>query len=429
MTYVTPWAPYATRVARRFKEELGCPVVAGGPHVSTLHGVLEKDIDVAVLGEGEETFLELVRLWKETGRFDPADLARIRGIAYHDPDGNGPVETGARPLIRDLDTVPFPDRSMLHGQWSAKKGGIVNMMTSRGCPYNCAFCSTIHIWDRKFRFPSSEYVVSEIEYVVENYEPSEIMFFDDLYNVRKDRVIEISNMVRERGLHEGNRFRASARPNLLDDEVMEAMRAMNIRVLSIGFESGSDRVLGKLSKHGSTLEDNLRAVELARRHGMRYSSCFILGTPGETREDILQTFDFVMNNADVLEDAEFTQLSVLPSTEVWDWAVPLGISEHNLTGVVLEEEDIADMDEYLRTRWPYLNEQNIPREEIIRFLEVGRGIQGLVRRYADSRPLYAEPDAGPGPEAGDDLDRIAGSVPIAGILKAKVRRRLRRLFR
>jgi radical SAM superfamily enzyme YgiQ (UPF0313 family) len=424
LSYVTHNASLARRDAERIKQELGVPVLVGGPHVSTLPERLEEPFDLAVLGEGEQTFADLMRLWMARGRFEPAELARIPGLLYRG-EGGVLVRTPARPFIQDLDTVPYPARDLMVDQWRREgKPLLLQVMTSRGCPYDCAFCSTIALWGQRLRCHGIRHVVDEIALLRERYGPATIDIFDDLYVVRKERVMEINRMLRERSLHEGVTFTCFARSNLLDEELMEDMARTNFTVIHVGFESGSDRVLDTFNKQAADMAHNREAIRLARATGIQYTSCFILGSPGETREDIRQTFAFVADSMDAFYCTHFTPLMIFPGTKVWRWALERGVaSADNVAGLVMEPDDVRDGDaraRFVLDRIPYLNEENIPREEFNTYLQLGWQVERMV---ADS--AYVRRQAHEADRRSRSARHVAEAVPLASILKEKARRRLR----
>lgn len=420
LTFVTFNYSFAAREARKIKESLGCPVLCGGPHISTLPQLLDSAFDLAVLGEGEETFADLVRLWRDRRAFRPEDLRKIPGLLFHNEEGLL-ERTARRDFIADLDSIPFPDRELIHPRWSCQ-GGMVNLMTSRGCPYDCSFCSTIHHWGRGFRVPSNEYVIREIEEIRNRWNPSEILIFDDLFVVNRKRVIDLCRMIRERKLQEGVVFRCFVRANLLDEEVVEALASIHNTVLNIGFESGSDDMLYKLNKRGCTVKENEEALRLGRKFGVAYSSCFIMGTPGERREDILANFDFVLSNTDVFDNVAFAPLQILPATRVWEWAKEKGIGEGNLRGIVLEAEDFQDERDFLMKTWPYLNEENVPREEFYVYYRIGKQMEKLVDELSKLRKKVVSK------ELSSPLAYATENLSLAAIVKEKAKRRLRMLM-
>lgn len=420
LTFVTFNYSYAARQAEKLKQELNCPIIAGGPHVSTLPTVLDTAFDFAILGEGEETFADLVRLWKATGKFELDDLRKIPGLLIRN-EVDVLEKTIVRKTISDLDSIPFPDRDIIQDKWSCK-GGMVNIMTSRGCPYDCSFCSTIHHWGRGFRYPSNEYVVRELEEIRNKFDPAEILIFDDLFVVNRKRVIELNKMIRDRGLHEGIQFRCFVRANLLNDEMVESLAMTNHHVLNIGFESGSEDMLFKLKKSGCSVEENEMALKLGRKHGVSYSSCFIMGTPGETREDIFANFDFVMSNTDVFDNVSFAPLQILPMTQVWDWSKEVGVSDTNLKGVVLEPDDFDDEKKFMFEKWPYLNADNIPLEEFYNYYLIGKKVEKTIIELSDLRKKVKQTNQ-PIP-----LKYAVENISLGSIVKEKAKRRLRFLM-
>jgi hypothetical protein len=263
-------------------------------------------------------------------------------------------------------------------------------------------------------------VLREIEHIVENFAPAEIQFSDDLFTTRPSRVLRLCEGIAARGLHTGRRFRAFARANHLTDEILTALASIHCNILDMGFESGSDHVLQLLNKRDCTAGVNQRAVDLARAHGVGLASCFILGTPGETRDDIVQTFDFVTRNLDAFTEVVFCLLQVMPGTQVWQWAKQVGVDAQHLAGVVLEPEDLADEDHFNATRWPYLNEDLIPRAELLNLLAIGRRIAKAVPGFDESVSWTPES------QIPIDVDVVARQTPLADIVRAKVRRWLRR---
>lgn len=424
-SFGTFFARLAARQARQVKEALGCPVLCGGVHVSTLPTVLDPAFDVAVIGEGERTFAELLQLFRAEGRWAPESLRKIAGLLFRDEAGRL-ERTSPRPLIENLDEIPYPDRDLTFEKWRRPKVE-VQLLTGRGCPCNCSFCSASVHWGRKCRMASDEYVLGELELIRRQYHPEAIHFSDDLFITNRSRVLRIARAIRERRLHEGVEFTAFARADLLDDELMEALARTNFSTLHLGLETGSDAVLQIFNKQGVNMEVHCKAIELARKHGVLLSSCFILGAPGETRQDILETFEFVRANADIFSRVHFTHLQVFPGTDVWEWAKRLGISDTNLRGVALDTEDFADADDYLRNRWPYLNEANIPREEMLGLLRLGSMMSDMVARLQDATAgLHDATTCLDEANARATSARFAAeNIPILQIVKEKARRRLR----
>ncbi|MDP2726369.1 MAG: cobalamin-dependent protein, partial [Dehalococcoidia bacterium] len=163
---VTHNFPRAVHSAQEIKKALKVPVIVGGPHISALPHSLPSCFDVGVLGEGEETFLEICRQYEAQGRLEPETLSHTPGIVFHG-DG-GTVVTPPRPLIEPLDRIPFPRRDLFQEPWDSSFHQDMHMLTSRGCPYKCVFCFSTQYWGR-IRFFSPKYVVEEIKELVENW--------------------------------------------------------------------------------------------------------------------------------------------------------------------------------------------------------------------------------------------------------------------
>ena len=368
--------------ARKVRESLPAPIWIGGSHISALPESFTRDFDVAVLGEGEVTVAELVDVYAST-HMQPTngDLSRVEGIVYW--ENGGMVKTPDRELMYDMDTFPIPDRQLMDGKWGDNKK-YPTIMTSRGCPYKCTFCATIIQWGRRFRGHSADYVCAEIEHLRNTYDCENILFYDDLFIANKKRFKEIVIALEQRGLLQGINTRCFVRVNLMDDEMCDLLARMNCNILYTGFESNSAPVLQELGKTGVKPEHNQKMIDYCRKYDFEVASCFIIGSPSERREDVLATYQFITDNADVLQGCVVTPLMVCPGTQVWRWAVERGLcSVDNLAGVVVEPEDF-DEDYFLRNRYIYLN-NHLDREEFINLLRIGRNLAAMVNNWSAAR--------------------------------------------
>lgn len=295
---------------------LGSFVVIGGHHVSALPNSMTSSMDVGVIGEGENTMLEICRVFLDKGG-ERSAFADIPGVALSNGPGR-PYLSEPRALHKPLDDLPFPARNLMH----ICRGESVDILTSRGCPYQCVFCAAGAFW-KSVRFHSAEYVVAEIKEVVERYGSTRpIYFLDDLFVADLERVRKIAELIQQEPLLRGVKFSCTCRANLAHEELARVLAAMNVIEVMFGFESMSPDTLRYLKPH-VTVEDNQRAVDVFHRHGVNVIGFFVIGSPKETRREIEQTLAFARTAP--LHRIEAYFLTPLPGTTVWQYALERGI--------------------------------------------------------------------------------------------------------
>ncbi len=299
------WARKYAQIAK----QQGLPVLIGGAHISAVPTSLSHDMDVAVIGEGEATIVELMRLFIAERKFEPEHLSHIQGIAYW-RDGQLAF-TEARALIPQLDDIPFPARDLL------KIDKHTYMFTSRGCPYRCSFCFSTQFW-HKVRFASAQYVVNEIKEIISNHNVTFISFYDDLFTAHRRRLEQIVSLLEEENIVGRVKFSCNCRANLVREDTVRLMKRMGIVSVGMGLESASDRILKYLKGEDISVADNEKAVALLNRYGIAANASFVIGSPMETREEILETLDFIKSNE--LSFADTYLLTPLPGTPVWKYA-------------------------------------------------------------------------------------------------------------
>ncbi len=304
----------AQRHARLAKTR-GLPVVVGGVHISMLPASLSSEMDVGVIGEGEETLVELLGALAG-GSFDRERLSAIPGVVYRDGDGELAL-TPPREPFEPLDRLPLPARDLL----AVPHGGTCHLFSSRGCPYRCVFCASSRLWPRA-RALSAEYVVREIGTLAKRYAPRQIVFYDDLFVLDRRRLRSIVELVEAERIGERVEFAVSVRANLVDEEVADLLKRMNVTAVSMGLESGCETTLAFLKPH-VTVEDNRRAVSLLDRMGFAVNASFVIGSPDESRAEIEETLRFIENAP--LNLAETYILTAYPGTPVWDYALERGL--------------------------------------------------------------------------------------------------------
>ncbi|MCX7047268.1 MAG: radical SAM protein [Candidatus Sumerlaeota bacterium] len=312
----------AQSFACRAKEAFGCPVIIGGSHVTALPQTMPDCFDAGVIGEGEPVIAGLVEALRN-GKFQAADLQKIPGIVWR-ADGQIRVNDGGALMVENLDALPYPDRDGLGYRWAVPYSREVHLISSRGCPYDCSFCSSGrgHIRFRRF---SAEYVAREIEALRERYDPEEIFFFDDLFIADRAHFRAVCEQLRRRRLHENILFRSYARVNLVDAELLDLFEEMNFRYIDFGFESNSERILRYYNKTGVTPEVNQRALDLTRDRAISIGANIIVGASDETLEDMQTTYDFIERNQDAIDRLSMGPLLAIPGTRVWDEAVARGL--------------------------------------------------------------------------------------------------------
>lgn len=291
--------------------------VIGGPHTTFMPTETLKssqDLDVVVLGEGEETIVDLLKNYSKGGR---KNLENVKGIVYRDINGTsgmGSIKvTPPRHLINDLDSLPFPARHLVPFEsYGISKNNNGGMITSRGCVYSCGYCSSSLIMGKKFRSRSPENVVDEIEELYNTYNIKDIAFMDDTFMLNKKRASAIAQEIKDRGLDVS--FVASSRVDMVNKELLGQLQSSGMNTIYYGVESGSQRILN-LMKKGITLKQAENAVNNAKNVGLEVLTSYIIGYPGETEDDMNKTINF-----SIKLDPDYCQYSILtpfPGTPIY----------------------------------------------------------------------------------------------------------------
>jgi radical SAM superfamily enzyme YgiQ (UPF0313 family) len=284
--------------------------VMGGPHVTFCAPDTLKDypeLDFAVLGEGENTVVELARAADRK-----RDWLSVNGIAFR--KGFEICCTAARDLVQDLDTLPRPARHLLAlGRYRAL-GMPISLTTSRGCPFKCIFCVGRKMVGAKVRYRNPVCVADELEYL-STLNFNQINIADDLFTANKKHCLAVCDEIIKRGLR--IKWTSFARVDTVSEELLKQMRAAGCTAVSFGVESANPEIL-KTIKKGITLPQVMDAVKACRRAGIIPHASFILGLPGETPETVKETMDFGAQLKKEGLSYGFHLLAPFPGTEVRD---------------------------------------------------------------------------------------------------------------
>lgn len=285
ITALTPTIEQALKTAQLVKKvNSDTVVVMGGYHPTFNYSeLLEKDfVDIVVMGEGEYTMLELIQTIENGG-----NLAEVKGIAFDN------VVTPPRPLITDLDSLPFPALHLLpmdHYKLLNMKTNMATMITSRGCPMQCSFCASAALHGPKMRLRSPENIVDEMEHLIKDYNVETIAFMDDTFTLHSKRVKQICNEIKRRNLNVF--WGCTARVDTLSGDVLKQMREAGCIAMLMGVESADQQTLDQVNKK-TTIAKIRHAFELSRKERIRTIASVVLGMPGDTKESMGRTIKFV----------------------------------------------------------------------------------------------------------------------------------------
>jgi len=306
----------ARSLIAEIRSQLVCPIVLGGPHATLFpeQVLAESGVDYVVFGEGEETLCELIGTLSDGGT--TRDLASIAGLCFR--DGPDVKVNRARPLIRDLDSLPFPARHLYDlSRYSLRApngDAMVTVLSSRGCPYNCSYCFK-GIAGRTYRQRSPEQLLDELSQLVTEYGYHNVYFVDDLFTFDAEWVTAVANGMLDRDLD--LRWQCLSRVDRVTLQELQLMQRAGCRELHYGIESGNPEVLAQIGKH-ITMEQVRDAVRWTRQAGILAKGYFMLGLPGDTEETMRQTIQFA-GELD-LDQAMFSLTTPFPGTRLWEEA-------------------------------------------------------------------------------------------------------------
>lgn len=282
-------------------------IIFGGIHPTVVpEEVLSKPaVDLVVRGEAEPVIEEIVVNHKKGLGFK-----NILSCSYRD---NGKfVHNDKAPLV-DINLLP----DIPYHLFDSKVYDMGFVISSRGCPYNCVFCSQRAINGNVYRYRSTEKVINELQTLITNYAPSNIVFFDDIFTINKKRIFELCSGIIEKGLNAKTEFTMVTRGDCVDDVLLQKLKEANFTGLAFGVETASEKLMKMINKK-ETVQDIVDGINLAKKYNFLVDAVFIFGLPGESRADRVASFNLACS-LDVAK-ARFNNATPYPGTELYRMA-------------------------------------------------------------------------------------------------------------
>jgi len=348
--------------------------ILGGTHPSVhpLETLSSEHVDFVVIGEGEETAPELIRVLKEHSY---EKLKDVKGIGYKEKDT--PVLTPPRTWIQDIDSLPFPARHLvlMEEYFNAMKAGRgargmytynerwTDIITSRGCPYNCNFCSIHLTMGRKFRTRSPENVIREIKQVIHDFNIKHINFEDDNITMNRNHAELIFDLISENKLGITWSLPNGIRCDNVGEEIVIKMKESGCKRLFVAPESGVQRVVNQIIGKNLDLKKVENAVILFKRHGIVVDGSFVMGLIGETKSDIWKTIKYALRLKRLgMDTAGFHIATPYYGTSLYEEAKQKGFLRKDLD------------DSLFTTSESLISTSEWSREEIVRLSKIAKWI-------------------------------------------------------
>ncbi|MCX7767040.1 MAG: B12-binding domain-containing radical SAM protein, partial [Candidatus Sumerlaeia bacterium] len=355
-------------IITEIKKVIPAKIVLVGTHPSALprETASISTVDFVLINEAEETIVELAD-FLSVGKNTDEHLQNIRGLAFKDKTGEV-VITPPRPFIEPLDKLPFPARDLLpnHRYYMPFFGRLpfATVIPTRGCPWQCIFCRAGTVWGKKIRTRNPSNVADEIQYIIDELRIRHIVFMTDSLTLNKNWLMEFLEIILARNLK--FKWICNSRVDAVDLEMLKLMKRSGCKLISYGVESGSQEILDLAKKHIS-INDSRRAISMTRAAGILSMAYFIFGLPGENRQTIQQTIDFIKElNPDYINVHIATPF---PGTEFYkiaqqnNWLTSLDWSDYEeegsavvrtaelTTADLIQAQKRAMREFYLRPRW------------------------------------------------------------------------------
>lgn len=316
LTCLTAFYNEVVSISNALKEK-NIKCVIGGVHPTFLpyKTLMDSNADYIVCGEGEIALLKLVK--------NNFINNNIPGVYSKDNLFNEHQTISRAEIVENLDDLPFPDWGQLNPNLypRAPHGAIIKdfpvgiIMTTRGCPYECAFCASPKFYNKRIRFRTPENVIQEIKYLINNFGIKEIHFEDDNLTIKREHVADICNLIIKNKIKIHWACPNGIRADKVDEELIELMAKAGCYYFAYGIESANPQILQNIKKR-ETIETIKSAIAMANKKGISCQGFFIFGLPGETEDTIKESIKFAKKSK--LSRAQFLILDILPGCELWD---------------------------------------------------------------------------------------------------------------
>jgi len=374
ISFSTPLAGKAYEAIKCIKStrpELTC--IAGGPHPTVCpEECLRKGFDIVVLGEGEYTIVDLLEKMESS-----CSLHEVNGIAFLEK--NEVIFTVPRALIENLDDLPFPARDLINWDAYSKINDTITIFTSRGCPYHCLFCKPMQekLFGKRVRRRTPSNVLDEIEKIIRDIKRADYVFtfIDDTFLFSKEWIVSFCNEIKNRNLK--LRWTCQARVDNIDEELLETIKKGGCFWLSMGVESGSQKILDFLTK-GIKVKDIIRAFDLCHKVGIGTYSYIIIGSPMETKQDLDATANLIKRIRPSC--IAISRLTPTLGSDLYEFAV-----KHGLLNISSFEEY-----DYYANAYP-INLEYLSKSDLDRYGHIMRRIALRINLWRNiTNPSYLE---------------------------------------
>ncbi|MBI4744158.1 MAG: radical SAM protein [Actinobacteria bacterium] len=299
---------------KAMKELSDAHIAAIGTHVTALpeKSLNQSELNSVIRREPELTALELAISLR-----DNKDLKNVQGISYKSK--NGTINNPDRPFMENLDDLPYPARDLVSNQkytMPLSNKPYTLLISSRGCPYDCIFCTANQYYGKKLRLRSPKNILNEIEEIIEKHNIYDIAMWSDTFTLNRNFVVEVCEEILRRGLKFN--WMTNSRVDKIDPELLKLMKKSGCWIISYGVESGVQEIIDNIKK-GTNIDQTRNAFKWSKEAGVETTAHIVLGLPGDTKETIQQTIDFIIKL-----DPDYTQFYCaipFPGTEFYQMAI------------------------------------------------------------------------------------------------------------